>query len=126
MLKKIFRPRTIISLIAVLLLMIVAYAYAAANVVPETGAGDGDEAISGYTVTNVHYTLDAGDPSLIAAVNFDITPTAGAGPVSEVQVQLVSGGAWYTCDEAGAPAVTCTTTGATVLAATNFRVVAVQ
>ena len=125
MVKKIFRPRTIISIIAVLLLMIVAYAYAAANDVPVTGAGDGQAAVSGYEVTNVTYTL-AANPAEIAAVNFNIAPTAGASPVREVQVQLVNGGTWFACDESAAPVVSCAITGVTVLAADNFRVVAVQ
>lgn len=123
--KKVFRVRTLISVIAVIILMIAAYAYAAANSVPETGAGDGSATISGYTITNVRYTL-AADPSQISAVNFNISPTAGAGPVREVQVQLVNGGTWFACDESAAPAVTCSITGVTVLSANQFRVVAVQ
>jgi hypothetical protein len=123
--KKVFRGRTLISIIAVIILMIAAYAYAAANSVPETGAGDGSEAISGYTITNVHYTLGA-DPSQISAVTFNISPTAGAGPVREVQVQLVSGGTWFACDESAVPAISCSITGVTVLSANQFRVVAVQ
>jgi len=124
--KKFFRTRTVVAALAILLLMITAYAYAAANTVPETGAGDGAEAISGYTITNVQYTLGA-DPTQISAVTFNIAPTAGASPVREVKVQLVSGGTWFECDESGAPSVTCTITGGVaVLSADNFRVVAVQ
>jgi archaellin len=123
--KKIFRPRTLVAVLAVLLIMIAAYAYAAANVVPETGAGDGSNTISGYTISNVQYSLDAANPTLISAVSFDIDPTAGASFVREVKVQLVTGGNWFDCTEAGTSA-TCTITGVTVLAADQFRVVAVQ
>ncbi len=123
--KKILRPRTLVAILAVLLIMITAYAYAAANVVPETGAGDGSNTISGYTITNVQYSLDAVDPTLIYDVSFDINPTAGASPVREVKVQLVTGGTWFDCTEAGTSA-TCSITGVTVLAANQFRVVAVQ
>ncbi len=123
--KKILRPRTLIAVLAVLVIMIAAYAYAAANVVPETGAGDGTGTISGYTVTNVQYTLNPANPTEISSVAFLITPTAGAGPVRDVRVQLVNGGAWFTCTPAGNSA-TCTITGVTALAADQFRVVAVQ
>lgn len=47
-----------------------AYAYTDANTVPETRAGDGAAAITGYDVTNVQYSLDATDPSVIDAVSF--------------------------------------------------------
>ena len=124
--KKFLRTRTIIALFLIMLLIVAASAYAAANVVPESGAGDGSAAVSGYTVTAVSYSLDGSDPSLISAVSFNITPTSGASPVSEVQVQLVSNGTWFACDESGAPAVTCTITGVTVVSANQFRVVAVQ
>lgn len=123
--KKLLRPRTMIAVAAVLVIMIAAYAYAAANVVPETGAGDGANVISGYTINNVHYTLDGTDPSLIASVSFDINPTTGAGPVSSVRVRLVSTGGWFPCGVIGTTA-TCSITGVSVLAADQFRVVAVQ
>ena len=124
--QKFFRTRNIVALLLVILLMVAAYAYAAANVVPESGAGDGSEAISGYTVTAVTYALDVSDPSQISSVSFNIAPTAGASAVTEVQVQLVCGGTWFACDESGAPAVTCSITGVTALSANQFRVVAVQ
>ena len=123
--KKLLRPRTLIAVLVVLLVMIAAYAYAAANVVPETGAGDGENAISGYTITNVQYTLDPTNPTLISAVSFTIDPTAGADPVREVKVKLVDTGAWFDCTAAGNSA-TCAITGVTVVAANQFRVVAVQ
>ena len=124
--QKFFRTRTLIALLLVIILMVTVYAFAAANVVPESGAGDGENDISGYTVTNVSYSLNGSDPSQIASVSFTITPTAGAGAVKEVQVQLVESGTWFACDESGAPAVTCAITGVAVLSADQFRVVAVQ
>jgi hypothetical protein len=125
--KKIFRKRIILSLLLIVLLMFVSYAFAAANTVPQTGAGDGQGTISGYTVTNVHYTLSSPAPTSITAVSFTITPAAGVGQVVWVQVRLVSTGSWFTCDVSGAPVVTCDTTGSggvTVAAADQFRVVA--
>ncbi len=125
--QKFVRTRSIVAIILVIVLMVAAYAYAAQNVVPVSGAGDGDEDISGYTVSLVTYTLDAADPSLIDAVSFNIAPTAGASPAREVQVKLVdTSTTWFACDESGAPAVTCDITGVTVISANQFRVVAVQ
>lgn len=125
MFQQIFRKRNIVSIVLIMIIMIVSYAFAAANTVPETGAGDGAETISGYTITGVQYTL-AADPSQLASVTFNIAPTAGASQVTEVQVQVVNGGAWFACDESLAPSVTCAITGVSVSSANQFRVVAVQ
>jgi hypothetical protein len=108
-----------------LILAVGTYAYAAANVVPSTGAGDGEMAISGYTVTAVHYTLNAGNPAELASVIFTINPTTSASAPTVVAVQLVTGGAWFTCGMSGTTA-TCPVTGITALAASNLRVVAAQ
>ncbi len=124
--KRLLRPRTVIAVLAVLLIMIAAYAYAAANEVPETGAGDGSDIISGYTVTNVHYTLDNANPANISSVSFNIDPSAGAGPVGDVRVQLVTAGSWFNCNVTGGNQATCTISGVTALAADQFRVVAVE
>ncbi len=118
-----FRRRNLISLLLIILLMIVSYAFAAANTVPGSNAGDGSGAVSGYTVSNISYALDATDPSLIDSVTFTVSP----GSVSEVQVQLVNGGSWFNCNVASAPTITCNIGGAvTALAANVLRVVAVQ
>lgn len=69
-----------------------AYAFAAANTVPDTKAGDGSGTVSGYNVTSVVYTLNATDPSKLDAVSFDV----GAAAVT-VKAQLVTSGTWYAC-----------------------------
>jgi len=104
------------------------YAIMAANTVPGTRAGDGSGTISGYTVSNVQYTLNASDPGNIDAVTFalDAAPPAGA----TTKIQLSSGGAWYSCTS-GSPATnqSCATTAptqATVAGATELRVVSAQ
>ena len=98
------------------------FVLAAANVVPDTKAGDGVGTISGYTVSGVHYTLNSSDPSKVDQVAFtvDSTPTAG----STLKAQLVSGGSWYSCTNSGT-SVTCATTSpqATVTPANSLRVV---
>jgi hypothetical protein len=98
------------------------YAFTAANTVPDTKAGDGQGTVTGYVLSSVHYNLNATTPANIDSVTFtlDSTPVAG----STLRAQLAPAGSWYSCTNAGT-AVTCTTTApqATVLAATNLRVI---
>jgi len=92
------RPlRIVAAIIAGLVLLIIFYAFAATNIVPESGAGVGSEAITGYTVTNVDYTLNTANPDTCDQVEFDINPSAAAGNPDEVWVQVVAGSSWYTC-----------------------------
>jgi hypothetical protein len=78
--------------------------------------------VTGYVLSSVHYNLNATTPANIDSVTFtlDSTPVAG----STLRAQLAPAGSWYSCTNAGT-AVTCTTTApqATVLAATNLRVI---
>lgn len=64
---------------AVLLALILAaavYGFAAGNTVPDSHAGDGDGGVSGYTVSNISYTLDSSDPTKVASVSFSLDNTA--------------------------------------------------
>lgn len=99
-----------------------AYAFTAANTVPPSNAGSGLGAISGYTVSNVAYTLNAANPQNVDQVAFTIAPTTGT-----VKVQVVSGGSWYACTNT-AGSVTCATTSPQATAATvnQLTVVAAQ
>ena len=120
--KKLVRsPRFLIVLVVVALAMIGAYAFTATNTVPATQAGAGSGAISGYTISNVAYTLNA-NPTNIDAVTFDISP-ASAGTV---KIQLVSGGTWYDCANSSGSVSCDTTVGtqATVAPSNNLTVVA--
>lgn len=118
------KSRFIYPLLFALILAALTFAYAAANTVPASSAGDGQAAISGYTVTNVHYVLNATNPAVIDAVQFSLS---GAAAPATVQVKLVStGGSWYGCSLSG-PTWTCTVNGAvSVLAADQLQVVAAQ
>ena len=112
----------------ILILVASAFAFAAGNSVPESGAGDGQGTISGYTVTNIDYTLNA-DPTLINKVDFDISSTTGnANPPDVVKVQFNAAGAWYDCDAKTVPGhATCALGGAVdVASANNLRVVAAE
>jgi len=92
-----------VLLIAVLVTIIAgtAYAFADANTVPDTKAGDGLGTVSGYTITSVVYTLNGTDPSTLDSVAFDV----GAAAVT-VKAQLVA------------------TTGLTVSSIDQLRVIA--
>ena len=100
------------------------YAFTAANTVPTSKAGDGSGAVSGYTVTNVHYTLNGTDPSKIDAVGFTLNAAVATG--GTLKITLDGGTNWFGCT-VNTTTPSCTTTGAgqpTVLAAANLRVVA--
>jgi hypothetical protein len=96
------RRLAIVTLVA-LMVAASAYAFTAANTVPNTTAGDGSGTITGYTVSAVAYVLAAATPSNIDKVTFTIAPTAA----TSVQAKLVSGGTTYTSCTNVAGAVTC-------------------
>jgi hypothetical protein len=109
-----------------------AYAFTASNTVPATTAGAGAGAVSGFTVTALHYSLDATTPANIDSLTFTISPvvpSAGAGKVT-ISAALSTGGPTnYTCstDSTGGT-VTCATTSPQLTAAllTGVTVVAAQ
>ena len=125
-----FYARYLPALVLILVLVASAFAFAAANVVPESGAGDGSGTISGYTVSNIDYTLNA-DPTLVDTVDFDIDPTtpSTANVPDVVKIQFNNAGTWYDCDAMTTPGhATCDVSSGsiTVLSATNLRVVAAE
>ncbi len=115
--------------IKVLLIVIVAFAFAsvatafaAANTVPAGNAGDGSGAVSGYTVSNVQYHLNATNPGNIDSVSFTLNAAAGT-----VTIKLVStGSTWYSCTNPSGNNWSCTTTGATVAPTDQLTVVSTQ
>jgi hypothetical protein len=119
------RRRRRILLVGLLAIVIGAgvFAYAATNTVPGTTAGAGSGAISGYTITNVSYTLNSTTPTNLDQVSFSISPTT----TTTLKVQLAPSGSWYSCTNT-AGSVTCDTTSpqATAAGATQLTVVAAQ
>ncbi|MFZ5882044.1 MAG: hypothetical protein ACOY0R_21950 [Chloroflexota bacterium] len=102
-------------LLVVLVVIVVAasaYAFAAANTVPDSAAGYKANTVPGYTVTNIVYDLDATDPTLVDLITFDISPTSGDVVAAIVKVQTAAAGSWTNCTlAAGTPPameVTCT------------------
>ncbi|MEK6754014.1 MAG: hypothetical protein AABZ00_17280 [Chloroflexota bacterium] len=105
---------------AVVILSVAAYAFAAANTVPATKAGDGTGAVSGYTITSVVYTLNGTTPTTLDSVSFDLGAAA-----TQVKAQLVAtSGTWYACTLTAGTTWSCTTTGLTVTSIDQLRVVA--
>lgn len=127
--------RRISYLAALLLALVIAggtYAFTASNTVPASNAGAGSGAVSGYTVSNIHYGLDPTTPTDVDTVSFTISPAVPSTSTGEVVVSaaLSSGGPYtYTCttDTTGTN-VTCNTTSPqlTAGALTTLTVVAAQ
>ena len=55
--------RLIVALAAAAAITGGAYAFTAANTVPATNAGSGSGTVSGYTVSNIHYSLNTTTPN---------------------------------------------------------------
>lgn len=108
--------------LAVLLATIVAaagFAFAAANTVPASNAGEGSGAIGGFTASAIHYTLDAANPANISGVAFTLAPAVGAG--GTVRAALGTG-AYVNCG-GGGTSWSCPLAGG-VLGATSLSIVA--
>jgi len=118
-----FNSRTFKVLLAVMTVMILAgaaYAFAAANTVPATKAGDGSGAISGYTISNIAYNLNATDPSTIDSIDFALSAAAVT-----AKIKLVAAGStWYDCTNTSGNTWNCDTTGVTVVSIDQLRVIA--
>lgn len=120
MLKRRNRGRRFIgTALLTLLFAVAAYAFTATNVVPPSQAGDGNGAITGYTVSNVAYTL-AADPANIASWSFDLSATA-----STVRSKLDSASSTYTSCTNVVNHWTCTPGSQPTVASVNdLRVIA--
>ena len=114
--------KTFLVTIVVLIFATAAYAFAASNTFSDAtnSAGDGADTISGYTVSNVAYTLDTSNPANVTQVAFDLDAAA-----TTVKVSL-SGEALQSCVDGGSNHWTCAISGVTATAANNLRVSAAQ
>ena len=108
------------------------YAFTASNTVPATTAGSGAGVVSGYTVSNIHYSLNTTTPANIDSLTFTINPTVPSTTTGKVVIQaaLSTGGPTsYTCStDTTSATVTCATTSPQLTAAllTGITVVAAQ
>ncbi len=109
-----------------------AYAFTASNTVPATTAGSGAGAVTGFTVTDLHYALNTTTPTNIDSLTFTISPavpSTSSGKVTIAAALSTGGPTPYICstDTAGTK-VTCATTSPQLTAAllTGVTVVAAQ
>ncbi len=110
-------------------LAVATYAFTAANTVSTSKAGDGAGAVTGYTMDEVKYTLNAANPQTIDTVTTDVDGAVTAGSTAKAQLDS-TGGTWYSCaigatdsGGVGETRLTCTVTGQVVVDADSFRVV---
>lgn len=119
--------RSVIILIIALVFASTAYALAASNTLADAGkAGDGSNAISGYTVSGVTYNLDVTDPSLVASVEFDLDAAASNVQASLTNTATSTETFASSCTEAPANHWTCTFGAVSALSADSFRVISAQ
>jgi hypothetical protein len=116
------RGRLLATLVVAGVLATATYAFTASNTVPASKAGDGSGAISGYTVSNVAYTLNATNPANLDSVAFTLDAAA-----TVAKIKLVAAGStWFNCTNPSGNNWTCATTGAAVAPADQLQVVATQ
>jgi len=116
--------RSFIILVVALALTTTAFALANSNTVDPSKAGDGQEVVSGYTVTGITYNLNNAD---IASVAFtlDAAATNVVASISDnsaTPIETFSDG----CSNTTGNTWLCTFTGVTVLEAYHLRVIAAQ
>lgn len=117
-------PRRLLSVGLLGIVAVLTTGYAGANSVPASKAGDGSAGISGYTVTNIHYTLDSGVPTTVTGLTFTLTPPLASGGAARVSVD--NGATWLAAGAcSGTATITCSFT-ASVTSLSTLRVVAAQ
>jgi hypothetical protein len=114
MLKKVTSLRFLVGVVASFAIAGGAYAFTASNTVPTSNVGAGAGTVSGYTVTNLHYSLNSTTPSNVDSLTFNVSPSipsTGTGKVS-VSAALTTGGPnAYSCTtNTAGDTVTCATT----------------
>ena len=94
-------------------------AYTAANTVPASVAGFGEGAVTGMTVTDIHYVANAGDGTVLDAVEFTSTTNLTGKTVTMTLKNTGSVvGTPYSCGvktawDTSVIVMTCDTTGST-------------
>jgi hypothetical protein len=91
-----------------------AFAFTASNTVPTTTVGAGSGTVSGYTVSNVHYALNATTPANIDSLTFTVAPmipSTGTGKVVVSATLTIGGPTSYNCtSNVSGDTITCATT----------------
>jgi len=114
------RTRRLLGVAIIAALAVAAFGFAASNTVPSSRAGDGQGTVSGYTVSNINYTLVSTNPSLIDSVSFSLDAAAG-----DVYVSVDGGSNWTACTNTGGNNFSCNfNPDVSVAPVTALRVVA--
>ncbi len=95
--------RLLVVLAIIAIMATSAYGFAASNKFDSNKggtAGDGAGKISGFTVSNVHYTMNTGNPALITSVAFDLDSNATSATVRFADSTGTFGNV-YSCDAVG-------------------------
>lgn len=114
MVKKLKNPRRLAALAVFAVIAMSAFGFAATNTFAGPNrAGNGSNVISGFNVSNIHYSLQAGAGDYLDGVSFDLDS-----PASEVQVR-VDGSAWISCgaSSGGSNTVNCAIPAGTITVA---------
>ncbi len=92
--------KVLMTLMLVFVLIGSSYAFAAANTIETSNAGQGDEPVSGYEITNLVYNLNETDPTIVDTITFTVTPDAAglnkiAAAVAYIQADTTA--PWIQC-----------------------------
>jgi hypothetical protein len=113
--KKSPRRRYVLAGLLAAIIASAGFAFAAANTVNGSYAGDGSGTVSGFVASNISWDLNDANPLLVDDVTFDLDQTA-----NEVRVRVSESGvdtAWTApadCTNGGGNTWTCDLTGLSV------------
>ncbi len=88
--------KVMLIVLVVIVVAASAYAFAAANTVPDSAAGYKANVVPGYTVTDIVYDLNSTDPTLVDKITFKVGPTTGTVEAAIVKLQTTASG-WKDC-----------------------------
>lgn len=124
---RIFRPRTLVFALILVILAALTFGFAAANTVNSSKVGFGEGSVSGYTV-DVSWALNSANPANATRADLDFNSDSPGYVYALVGTEAAGNcagtidwsGSWITCDHTADPA-TCPYTGA-VLTICGIRV----
>lgn len=125
---RLLRPMNLLLLAGLILSVFAVTAFAASNTgLVERGAGGGVGTVSGYSISNVVWTLDGDAPNAVNSVAFSVSPSGGAAAAAEVYVTIDGGSTWVACG-GGPPNWSCNLGGvaASTIEGGTLRIVTVE
>ena len=84
-------------IILTLFLILTAFSYTNANIFQENNSTDETRDISGYSITNIDYTLLPGNPSKVSSISLDVVPGDSDCEAASARINVDSGVTWVTC-----------------------------